>query len=62
MSASPRTALMLGLAMGFGVGFPLNFSAATWMPVSQIFPSWWIIDLWVGAMLATFVAGWLYRD
>ena len=60
--AGPRTALALGLLVGFAIAFPLNLSVATWAPMSRVFPLWWMIDLWVGTILATFVAGWLYRD
>jgi hypothetical protein len=28
----------------------------------RIFPFWWMLETWVGAILATFVAGWLYQD
>jgi hypothetical protein len=60
--AGPLTALVLGAAVGFAMGFPLSFSTATWVPYSRVFPLWWMLELWVGAILATFVAGWLYRD
>jgi hypothetical protein len=30
--------------------------------MSRIFPLWWMLDLWVGAMMASLVAGWLYKD
>ncbi len=60
--AGPGTALQLGILVGFAMGFPLNFSMATWSPLSRYFPLWWMIEMWVGAILATLVAGWLYRD
>jgi hypothetical protein len=58
----PRTALLVGLAVGFAAGFPSNFAQATWSPVSRVFPLWWMLDMWVGATLATLTAGWFYRD
>jgi hypothetical protein len=58
----PGTALKVGLLVGFVAAFPLNFSMATWSPLPRIFPFWWMLELWVGAILATFVAGWLYQD
>ena len=58
----PATALQVGLMVGFAAGFPLSFSTATWSPISRAFPLWWMLELWVGAILATLVAGWLYRD
>lgn len=60
--AGPRTALTVGLLVGFASGFPLSLSVSTWSPLSRAIPLWWMLDLWVGATLATLVAGWLYRD
>jgi hypothetical protein len=60
--AGPRTALMIGLFVGFAAGFPMNFSTATWAPFSRFFPLWWMLELWVGAILSALVAGWLYHD
>ena len=60
--AGPRTALKLGVAVGFAASVPANYIIATWLPVDRLFPLWWMIDLWVGAILASFVAGWLYKD
>lgn len=60
--AGPGTALTVGLLVGFAAGFPMNLSIATWSPLARTFPLWWMLDLWVGAVLATLVAGWLYRD
>jgi len=58
----PVTALRVGFLVGFVAGFPINLSIATWAPFDRTFPLWWMLDLWVGAMLATLVAGWLYKD
>jgi hypothetical protein len=58
----PKTALSVGVLVGFASGFPLAFSLASWAPFTQVIPLWWMLDLWVGAILATLVAGWLYRD
>lgn len=60
--AGPGTAVTIGLIVGFASGFPGNFATSTWSPVDRAFPMWWMLDLWVGAILATLVAGWLYRD
>ncbi len=62
LGPGPGTALRIGLLVGFAIGFPLNFSFATWSPLDRIFPLWWMLELWVGAVLATLVAGWLYKD
>lgn len=58
----PQTALKVGLLVGFAAGFPTNFATATWSPLDRYFPLLWMTELWVGAVLATLVAGWLYKD
>jgi hypothetical protein len=60
--AGPGTALKVGLIGGALAGFPVNFYLATWAPFSRAIPGGWLLELWVGAVLATLVAGWLYRD
>jgi hypothetical protein len=60
--AGPGTALTVGLLVGFAAGFPMNLSAATWSPVDRILPLWWMLDMWVGAILAALLAGWVYKD
>ena len=60
--AGPGTALKVGAALGFASGFPIAFSLATWAPFSRVIALGWLLDLWIGAALATLVAGWLYRD
>jgi hypothetical protein len=62
LGAGPGTALKIGLLVGFAASFPSNFSQATWSPVDRIFPLGWMLDIWVGCILATFVAGWVYKD
>ena len=58
----PKTAAIIGLFVGFAAGFPTNFGTATWAPISRHFPLWWMLELWVGAILAALVAGRLYCD
>jgi hypothetical protein len=60
--AGPGTALTIGLLVVFAAGFPINLSVATWFPLDRVFPLWWMLDLWIGAILAALVAGWIYRD
>lgn len=60
--AGPGTALQVGLLGGFASGFPASFGAATWAPYGRMIPLWQMLELWVGAILATLVTGWLYRD
>lgn len=60
--AGPRTAVKVGLLVGFAAGFPVPFAMATWSPVDRIFPLLWMLELWVGAVLAAMMASWLYRE
>jgi hypothetical protein len=62
IGAGPKTAAIIGLLIGFAAGFPTNFATATWAPVSRHFPLWWMLELWVGAILAALVAGFIYHD
>ena len=60
--AGPKTALKIGIIVGFCAGFPGNFAQATWSPVPRIMPLGWMIELWGGAILASLVAGFLYKE
>ena len=60
--ASPRTALKIGMIVGFCAGFPGNFAQSAWSPISRFLPLGWMLDMWGGAILATLVAGFLYKD
>jgi hypothetical protein len=62
MGPGPKTAVKLGLLVGFCAGFPLSLSAAAWAPMSRTIPLWWCLDLWVGACISALISGWLYRD
>jgi hypothetical protein len=58
----PKTALKLGVLLGFVAGFPVDFSITSWLPVMRTVPLWWTLDMWVGMIIATMVAGWLYKE
>lgn len=60
--AGPRTALKIGMIVGFCAGVPVNFGTAAWSPIPRMLPLGWMLDMWVGAILATLVAGWLYKE
>ena len=62
MGPGPGTAITIGVLVGFVASFPLNFAQACWSPVARIFPLGWMLEMWVGAILATLVAGWLYKE
>jgi hypothetical protein len=56
------TAIKVGALVGFVAGYPLNFAQAAWSPLERMFPLGWMLELWLGAILATVVAGALYKD
>ena len=60
--AGPGTALTVGLLVGFAAGFPMNLSLVAWGLTGRYLPLWWMLDLWLGAIFASLVAGWLYKD
>jgi hypothetical protein len=62
LGPGPRTALRIGFWVGFVAGFPLNFAQATWLAAGRGLPFGWMLEMWVGAILATLVAGSLYKD
>jgi hypothetical protein len=62
LGAGPGTALKIGCLVGFAAGFPDNFGQACWSPIDRMFPLGWMLDMWLGSILATLVAGWLYKD
>ena len=62
MGPGPKTAVKLGLLVGFCAGFPLALCVASWSPISRNIPLWWCLDLWVGACISALISGWLYRD
>jgi hypothetical protein len=62
LGAGPKTATKIGMVVGFFAGFPENFAQATWSPVSRALPLGWMIEMWVGSILAALVAGFLYKE
>jgi hypothetical protein len=62
LGPGPGTALKVGFLVGFFAGFPENFAQETWSAVDRALPFGWMIEMWLGAILAALVAGWLYKD
>jgi hypothetical protein len=62
MGPGPKTALKIGLMVGFAAGFPLSLCMATWGTFPVTMPIWWCLDLWVGACVSAVISGWLYKD
>jgi hypothetical protein len=62
LGAGPGTTLKIGFLAGFFAGFPCNFAQETWFAGDRVLPFGWMIEMWIGAILAALVAGWLYKD
>jgi hypothetical protein len=62
LGPGPGSALKIGFLAGFLAGFPGNFAQETWFAGDRVMPFGWMIDMWLGAILAALVAGWLYKD
>jgi len=62
LGAGPKTALRIGFWVGLIAGFPENFAQATWSAAGRELPLGWMIEMWLGAILASLVAGFLYKD
>jgi len=62
LGPGPGTALKIGFLVGLIAGLPENFANASWSPLSRAFPLGWMVDIWGGCILATLVAGWLYKE
>lgn len=62
LGPGPVTALKVGFLVGFAAVMPLSWSMVNWVPVERSIPFWWVLDLWVGSVLAALVSGWLYKD
>lgn len=62
LGPGPRTAVKVGLVLGLAAGFPVNFYISAWVPFSRFIPFGWLLELGVGAVLATLVAGFMYRE
>ena len=62
LGPGPKTALRVGFWLGFLAGFPENFAQATWSTGGRALPFGWMLEMWVGAILAALVAGALYKE
>ena len=60
--AGPKTAAKIGMIVGFCAAVPGNFAQATWSPVPRILPLGWMLEMWGGAIIASLVAGFLYKE
>ncbi len=45
LGAGPRTAVKIGMVVGFCAGVPGNFGQAAWSPIPRLLPLGWMLDL-----------------
>lgn len=62
MGPGPGSAVKLGAMIGFVGGFPLNLAQAAWTTGDRVMPLAWMLDIWIGCVVATVIAGLLYKD
>ena len=62
LGPGPGTALRVGFWVGLVAGLPENFAQYTWLNTSRALPIGWGLEMWLGAILAAMVAGWLYKE
>jgi hypothetical protein len=62
LGPGPGTALKIGFLVGFFAGFPENFAQATWSAVGRALPFAWMVEMWLGAILAALIAGYFYKE
>jgi hypothetical protein len=62
LGPGPGTALKIGFLAGFLAGFPDMFAQATWFAGGRALPFGCMVEMWLGAILAALVAGFLYKE
>jgi hypothetical protein len=58
----PGTALRVGFWVGLIAGLPYNLAQATWFAGNRGLPFGWMLDRWIGCILATLVAGFIDKE
>ncbi|MEJ2368630.1 MAG: hypothetical protein P8Z49_09880 [Acidobacteriota bacterium] len=62
LGPGPKTAVVVGLVLGLLMHVPYNFLMACWSPVGRFFPFVWMITGICEVILATLLAGRIYRE
>jgi hypothetical protein len=62
LGPGPVTALRIGFWVGLIAGFPSNFAQATWSAADRALPLGWMLEIWLGCILASLVAGFFYKE
>jgi hypothetical protein len=56
------SAFRVGATLGFFAGFPSALAQANWSPLPRELALGQMLEMWVGAIVATIVAGYLYKE
>ncbi len=62
LGQGPKTALLVGLALGLMSHVAYNVSAASWGQQGRFLPAMWMVSGIVELVVGTLVAGWLYKE
>jgi len=62
LKPGPGAALKVGFLAGFFAGFPGNFAQASWFAGGRALPFGWMVEMWLGAIMAALVAGFIYKE
>jgi hypothetical protein len=62
LGPGPGTALIVGLAVGLLAHVPYPFALACWSPAGRLIPLVWMLSGLAEYVLATLLAGYLYRE
>ena len=62
LGQGPKTALLVGLALGLVGNVMYNLSAASWGLQGRFMPPVWMVSGIVEMVVGTLVAGWVYKE
>ena len=62
LGPGPKTALTVGLAVGLLAHVPYPFAFASWSPAGRFIPLLWMLSGLAEYLLASLLAGFLYRE
>lgn len=62
LGQGPKTALLVGLALGLMSHVAYNVSAVSWGQQGRFLPTVWMLSGIVELVVGTLVAGWLYKE
>lgn len=64
LGRGPKTAVLVGVIMGFVAAVPSALFQAAWNPMPELSPLWvrWLISGWVEVIVGTFIAAAIYVE